>query len=104
MQLFLAPRPSRCHMLPMPDRNVRDPSPEEFSLDNEGLRVTHGPTGATFSTYRYEDPEKTASIVTRNWGRAGEALDDGSEYERQPLQVMAVALLRKAAGASPLPK
>ena len=92
-------------MLPMTDRNVREPSREEFKLGEEGLSVTHGPTGATFSTFRYyEDIEKTARRVTRNWGRAGDVLDDGSEYERQPLQDMAVALLWEAAGASKLPK
>ena len=87
-------------MLPMPDRNVREPNREEFSLDEDGLRVTHDPTGATFSTYRHEDPEDTANQLNINWGRGGEVLG----YERQPLQNIAVALLREAAGASPLPK
>lgn len=63
------------------------------------LQVRHIPTGATFSTYRYDKPsrEKIGSSLMVNWGRAGDRLDNGDEYERDAVGSVAVDLLTEMA-------
>lgn len=71
-------------------------TPEQFEFMSD-TSVRHKPTGATFSTYRYVDPENTANTVTENLGRAGERLPNGEEYSAAETRAMAVKLLRERA-------
>ena len=68
--------------------------PEQFEIISN-VKVRHMPTGATFSTYRYHDPQKVVRDITKNLGRAGEVLENGEEYFPQEITEHAVALLRE---------
>ena len=52
---------------------------EQFEIISN-VKVRHMPTGATFSTYRYQYPQEDVRDVTKNLGRAGEDLENGEEY------------------------
>jgi hypothetical protein len=59
--------------------------------------VIHKPTGASFSTYEYDDPENVGSDIKMNWGRAGDVLESGEDYDRGEVGKIAVQLLREQA-------
>ena len=65
---------------------------EQFELMSD-TEVRHKPTGATFSTYRYINPEDTANTVIEQLGRAGERLPNGEEYSAAEIRSMAIKLL-----------
>lgn len=65
---------------------------EQFDIKSD-IEVVHKPTGATFSTYRYENPEDAVSAVTINWGRAGDVLSNGDDYAREDVKSIACELL-----------
>jgi len=69
---------------------------EQFEFIDD-IQVRHMPTGATFSTYRYVDPENAANTVIENLGRAGERLPNGEEYSPAEIRAMAITLLRERA-------
>jgi hypothetical protein len=61
--------------------------PEQFEISED--KVTHVPTGAWLIAHRGR-----AEIANRNWGRAGDLLDNGDEYRRADILAMAQHLLR----------
>jgi hypothetical protein len=61
------------------------------------LEVIHLPTGATVSTYRYDDPAHACSTINVNFARAGERLDSGGDYDRWDVVRVACELLRERA-------
>ena len=69
---------------------------EQFEFTSD-TAVRHKPTGATFSTYQYADPENAANTVTENLGQAGDRLPNGEEYNAAEIRVMAIKLLRERA-------
>ena len=69
---------------------------EQFEFIGD-TKVRHTPTGATVSTLPYEDPTNTANSVWENYGRAGEVLPDGEEYDPDEIRALAVTLLRERA-------
>ena len=60
---------------------------EQFEISED--KVSHIPTGAWFIAYPGR-PE----IANRNWGRAGDLLDNGDEHRRADILAMAQQLLR----------
>ena len=68
---------------------------DQFEIESD-LKVTHRPTGAYFSTYRYDSPDDVV-IVHRNNGRTDAALEDGSEFTLAEVQSVALKLLRDQA-------
>ncbi|HQS14387.1 hypothetical protein [Reyranella sp.] len=71
-------------------------SEKDFDIIND-REVRHRQTGATWATYRYENPEDTGSSLTESPGRAGE----GHFPTAAELRPHAVALLRRLAGVGP---
>jgi hypothetical protein len=69
---------------------------EQFEFESN-LMVIHKPTGASFSTYEYDDPENVGSDIKMNWGRAGDVLESGEDYDRGEVGKIAVQLLREQA-------
>jgi hypothetical protein len=59
---------------------------EQFEISED--KVTHIPTGAWFIAH----PGRPW-IANRNWGRAGDLLDNGDEYRRADILAMAQQLL-----------
>ena len=51
-------------------------------------KLVHMPTGATF----------TPGSSWVNWGRAGEVLDDGRDYDKDEVVAAAVRIIRAGAG------
>lgn len=73
------------------------PTKDQFEFpDPEQLTVRHKPTGASFSSYRYEDPEQT-NIHHLNWGKAGDVLESGEDYDRDEVIALADELLKERA-------
>lgn len=69
---------------------------EQFAFTSE-TSVCHQPTGATFSTYRYKNPKDATSSMIENLGRAGDRLQDGTEFSPAEIRAMAIKLLRERA-------
>jgi hypothetical protein len=69
---------------------------EQFEFESN-LMVIHKPTGASFSTYEYDDPENVGPDIKMNWGRAGDVLESGEDYDRGEVGKIAVQLLREQA-------
>ena len=67
----------------------------QFDIKND-VQVVHKPTGARFSTYPYDHP-KDVEIQFLNWGRAGDRLENGDDYEREDVRRVAHELLREQA-------
>jgi hypothetical protein len=65
---------------------------DQFEMKSD-IEVVHTPTGARFSTYRYDDPKNATSNLTINWGKAGDRLDSGEDYDRGEVRDMAARLL-----------
>jgi hypothetical protein len=63
-------------------------STEQFEFGED--EVTHIPTGARFVAY----PEIADPHIV-NWGKAGDILDNGEEYERGEIMAMALDILRR---------
>ncbi len=61
---------------------------EQFKL--EGNRVVHEPTGALWSAY---DGRAEPSHV--NWGKAGDILPNGDEYDRHQVKQVALTILQE---------
>jgi hypothetical protein len=57
-------------------------SRDQFEIKSD-VEVLHKPTGARFSTYRYDDPDLVGSDIKVNWGHAGEVLETGEDFDRQ---------------------
>ena len=72
------------------------PTKDQFEFpDPEEPTVRHKPTGAKFSSsYRYTNPEHTA-ITYLNWGKAGDVLNSGEDYNRGDVMALALELLRE---------
>lgn len=75
---------------------LRGAKRSEFEFDGD-LKVRHLPTGATFSTYRYDDPELVGSSINENLARAGDRLANGDDYSPAEIRAIAVQLLRERA-------
>jgi hypothetical protein len=70
---------------------------DQFDIISD-IQVVHKPTGATFSVYRYPDPNvDVCSEMRVNWGRAGDRLENGDEYDRDEVEHVARELLREQA-------
>ena len=67
---------------------------EQFKV--EPLKVTHTPTGASFSTYEYDDADDV-EIAVKNLGDAGSILEDGSDYCPNEIEKLARTLLKEQA-------
>ncbi len=72
---------------------------EQFEVLSD-LKVMHRPTGATFSTYRYEDPEDACSQMIENLRSAGDRQPNGDDYEVGEIRALAIRLLREQARAA----
>jgi hypothetical protein len=77
---------------------MTDVTREQFETVTDA-QVRHRPTGATISAYRYDEPtrDKIAGDLKVNWGRAGDRLDNGDEYEREHVAHVAIDLLTELA-------
>lgn len=60
---------------------------EQFDVERN--RITHRPTGASFSSYSARDTE----ISNINWSRCGDVLPSGEDYSRDEVGRMAVTLM-----------
>jgi hypothetical protein len=69
---------------------------EQFEFESN-LMVIHKPTGASFSTYEYDDPENVGSDIKMNWGRAGDVLESGEDYDRGEVGKIAVQAAKRSA-------
>jgi hypothetical protein len=70
---------------------------EQYTVIND-RKVRHSPTDATFSVYEYKDPiVDPCSTVRINWGRAGDVLASGEDYDRNEIGGMACDILRELA-------
>lgn len=67
----------------------KKPTIEEFDIE-ENL-VTHRPTKATFRRSYPSQPLSTDMMI--NYGLAGSVLENGDDYDREDIRVMAVRLL-----------
>jgi hypothetical protein len=65
---------------------------EEFQFKSD-VELVHRPTGASISTYRYQNPADACSSMTVNFGT-------DSEYDRMDILRVAYELLREKALAS----
>ena len=74
----------------------KKPTRDEFEFEGE-LKIRHKPTDATITSLQHADPDDTAAQVTVTWGRAGEVLPNGDEYEPDEIKQMAAELLRERA-------
>lgn len=63
--------------------------PDESQYSWEGRALIHKPTGAKWSIY----PNGAPSSV--NWGRAGDVLPSGEDYDRGDLERLALFLIEK---------
>lgn len=65
---------------------------EQFKFLGD-LEVVHVPTGATFWTYPYSNPDDVVRSITANWARAEDKSEAINEYARQDISRMAVKIL-----------
>jgi hypothetical protein len=56
----------------------------------QGEKLVHEPTGASF---QWSYPRTESYQVTINWGRAGDVLPNGDDYEREDIALVAGVLL-----------
>ncbi len=66
---------------------LKKPSEDQFVL--EGSRVRHLPTGAWWSAYLH-----AAEPQFHSEGMLGSVLENGDEYDREEVQLVAIKILR----------
>lgn len=69
---------------------------DQFRIRSE-VEIVHLPTGATFSTYPYNDPADMLGRMTAQWGQAEKPSGDTGGYARQDIGRVARELLLEQA-------
>jgi len=69
---------------------------DQFRIRSE-VEIVHIPTGASFSTYPYSNPDDMLRSVTAQWGRCEDKPSTTQDYARQEVGRVAAELLLEQA-------
>lgn len=69
---------------------------DQFRIRSE-VEIVHIPTGASFSTYPYSNPDDMLRSVTAQWGRCEDKPGTTQDYARQEVGRVAAELLLEQA-------
>ncbi len=76
---------------------------DQFHIRSD-CEVVHTPTGATFSTYPYANPDHVLSSVKASWRPTGDQSATGKTFAEQDIGRVACELLLEQARRQRLPE